>query len=51
MNGCLQKLLDGRQCIKHDCLALARSAVGPHGGRQEGVGALTAYQSSPAVCS
>lgn len=40
MDGYLQKLFGERECIKHDNLALAKSALGPHGCRGEGVGAL-----------
>lgn len=40
MDGYLQKLLGGRERIKHDYLALAKSALGPHECREEGVGAL-----------
>lgn len=35
MGGYLQKLLGGRERIKHDYLALAKSALGPHGCKEE----------------
>ena len=41
IDGYLQKLLGGRGCITDDYIALAKSALGPHGCREEGVGALT----------